>query len=30
LRVDRDVPADVREAISAAVDAYKLKVVDLS
>ena len=30
LRVDRDVPADVREAISAAVEAYKLKVVDLS
>jgi D-3-phosphoglycerate dehydrogenase / 2-oxoglutarate reductase len=30
LRVDRDVPAEVREAISAAVDAYKLKVVDLS
>ncbi|MGH3960656.1 phosphoglycerate dehydrogenase [Mycobacterium sp.] len=30
LRLDRDVPADVRSAIGAAVDAYKLEVVDLS
>ncbi len=30
LRLDRDVPADVRSAISAAVDANKLEVVDLS
>jgi D-3-phosphoglycerate dehydrogenase len=30
LRVDRDVPADVRSAISASVDANKLEVVDLS
>ncbi|MBO0864422.1 MAG: phosphoglycerate dehydrogenase [Mycobacterium sp.] len=30
LRLDRDVPRDVREAIGAAVDAYKLEVVDLS
>jgi D-3-phosphoglycerate dehydrogenase / 2-oxoglutarate reductase len=30
LRVDREVPADVREAISAAVDAYKFEVVDFS
>ena len=30
LRLDRDVPGDVREAIGAAVDAYKLEVVDLS
>jgi D-3-phosphoglycerate dehydrogenase / 2-oxoglutarate reductase len=30
LRVDRDVPVNVREAISAAVDAYKFEVVDLS
>lgn len=30
LRLDRDVPDDVRSAIGAAVDAYKLKVVDLS
>jgi D-3-phosphoglycerate dehydrogenase / 2-oxoglutarate reductase len=30
LRLDRDVPGDVRAAISAAVDANKLEVVDLS
>jgi D-3-phosphoglycerate dehydrogenase / 2-oxoglutarate reductase len=30
LRLDRDVPGDVREAIGAAVDAYKLELVDLS
>jgi D-3-phosphoglycerate dehydrogenase / 2-oxoglutarate reductase len=30
LRLDRDVPADVRSAIGAAVDAYKLEVVDFS
>jgi D-3-phosphoglycerate dehydrogenase / 2-oxoglutarate reductase len=30
LRLDRDVPADVRSAISAAVGANKLEVVDLS
>src|SRR5271170_2867336 len=30
LRVDRDVPADVRSAIVAAVNANKLEVVDLS
>jgi D-3-phosphoglycerate dehydrogenase / 2-oxoglutarate reductase len=30
LRVDRDVPANVRETISAAVDAYKFEVVDFS
>jgi D-3-phosphoglycerate dehydrogenase len=30
LRVDREVPANVRSAISAAVDAYKFEVVDLS
>jgi D-3-phosphoglycerate dehydrogenase len=30
LRLDRDVPGDVRSAIAAAVDANKLKVVDLS
>ena len=30
LRLDRDVPADVRSAISAAVNANKLEVVDLS
>jgi D-3-phosphoglycerate dehydrogenase / 2-oxoglutarate reductase len=30
LRLDRDVPADVRSAIGAAVDANKLEVVDLS
>jgi D-3-phosphoglycerate dehydrogenase / 2-oxoglutarate reductase len=30
LRVDREVPSDVREAISAAVDAYKFEVVDFS
>ncbi|WP_343710250.1 phosphoglycerate dehydrogenase [Mycobacterium sp.] len=30
LRLDRDVPADVRSAIRAAVDANKLEVVDLS
>ncbi|MCV7315814.1 phosphoglycerate dehydrogenase [Mycolicibacillus parakoreensis] len=30
LRLDRDVPANVRDAISAAVDATKLEVVDLS
>ncbi|HVQ98437.1 MAG TPA: phosphoglycerate dehydrogenase [Mycobacterium sp.] len=30
LRLDRDVPADVRSEISAAVDANKLEVVDLS
>jgi D-3-phosphoglycerate dehydrogenase / 2-oxoglutarate reductase len=30
LRLDRDVPDDVRSAIGAAVDANKLKVVDLS
>jgi D-3-phosphoglycerate dehydrogenase len=30
LRLDRDVPGDVRSAISAAVDAKKLEVVDLS
>jgi D-3-phosphoglycerate dehydrogenase len=30
LRLDRDVPDDVREAIGAAVEADKLKVVDLS
>jgi D-3-phosphoglycerate dehydrogenase len=30
LRLNRDVPADVRAAISAAVEAYKLEVVDLS
>ena len=30
LRLDRDVPADVRSAIVAAVDANKLEVVDLS
>ncbi len=30
LRVDREVPANVRDAISAAVDAYKFEVVDLS
>jgi D-3-phosphoglycerate dehydrogenase len=30
LRLNRDVPGDVREAISAAVRAYKLEVVDLS
>lgn len=29
LRLDQDVPADVRSAISAAVDANKLEVVDL-
>jgi D-3-phosphoglycerate dehydrogenase / 2-oxoglutarate reductase len=29
LRVDRDVPDDARSALSAAVDAYMLKVVDL-
>jgi D-3-phosphoglycerate dehydrogenase len=30
LRLDRDVPADVRSAIGAAVNANKLEVVDLS
>jgi D-3-phosphoglycerate dehydrogenase len=30
LRLDRDVPADVRSAIVAAVNANKLEVVDLS
>jgi D-3-phosphoglycerate dehydrogenase len=30
LRLDRDVPADVRSAIAVAVDANKLEVVDLS
>ena len=30
LRVDREVPADVRETISAAVEAYKFEVVDFS
>ncbi|MEO8814200.1 MAG: phosphoglycerate dehydrogenase [Mycobacterium sp.] len=30
LRVDRDVPEDVRSAIGSSVDANKLKVVDLS
>lgn len=30
LRLDQDVPDDVRTAIAAAVDAYKLEVVDLS
>jgi D-3-phosphoglycerate dehydrogenase / 2-oxoglutarate reductase len=30
LRVDRDVPANVRETISGAVDAYKFEVVDFS
>jgi D-3-phosphoglycerate dehydrogenase len=30
LRLDRDVPADVRSAIGAAVEANKLEVVDLS
>jgi hypothetical protein len=30
LRVDREVPADVRETISAAVEAYKFEVVDVS
>jgi D-3-phosphoglycerate dehydrogenase len=30
LRLDRDVPADVRAAIGAAVDAVTLEVVDLS
>jgi D-3-phosphoglycerate dehydrogenase len=30
LRLDRDVPADVRSAIAAAVNANKLEVVDLS
>ncbi|MBS4726951.1 phosphoglycerate dehydrogenase [Mycobacterium sp. SM1] len=30
LRLDRDVPEDVRSAIGAAVDAFKLEVVDLS
>lgn len=30
LRLDRDVPGEVREAIGAAVDAIKLDVVDLS
>jgi D-3-phosphoglycerate dehydrogenase len=30
LRLNRDVPEDVRAAISAAVDANKLEVVDLS
>ncbi len=30
LRLDRDVPSEVRSAISAAVDANKLEVVDLS
>jgi D-3-phosphoglycerate dehydrogenase / 2-oxoglutarate reductase len=30
LRLDRDVPDDLRSAIGAAVDANKLKVVDLS
>jgi D-3-phosphoglycerate dehydrogenase / 2-oxoglutarate reductase len=30
LRLDRDVPADVRKAIGAAVDAVTLEVVDLS
>jgi D-3-phosphoglycerate dehydrogenase len=30
LRLDRDVPEDARSAIAAAVDAYKLEVVDLS
>jgi D-3-phosphoglycerate dehydrogenase / 2-oxoglutarate reductase len=30
LRLDRDVPDDVRSTIGATVDAYKLKVVDLS
>jgi D-3-phosphoglycerate dehydrogenase len=30
LRLDQDVPADVRSAISAAVGANKLEVVDLS
>jgi D-3-phosphoglycerate dehydrogenase len=30
LRLNRDVPEDVRSAISAAVDAFKLEVVDLS
>ncbi|MDI3314252.1 MAG: phosphoglycerate dehydrogenase [Mycobacterium sp.] len=30
LRLDREVPEDVRSAIAAAVDAFKLEVVDLS
>ena len=30
LRLDQDVPSDVRSAISTAVDANKLEVVDLS
>ncbi len=30
LRVDREVPADVRETIGAAVEAYKFEVVDFS
>ena len=30
LRLDRDVPADVRAAIGAAVGATTLEVVDLS
>jgi len=30
LRVDRQVPADVRETISAAVEAYRFEVVDFS
>ena len=30
LRLDRDVPAEVRSAIAAAVSANKLEVVDLS
>ncbi|HVQ99351.1 MAG TPA: ACT domain-containing protein, partial [Mycobacterium sp.] len=30
LRLDRDVPAEVRSEISAAVNANKLEVVDLS
>jgi D-3-phosphoglycerate dehydrogenase len=30
LRLDRDVPADVRTAIRDAVDASTLEVVDLS